>query len=670
MMARHRLMEGFWVLMVLGGVLGGQLEKIAFAQLAEPGKNLATNPSFEDAQEKSPLPAGWNGTPGAFQRDVMVTKSGKASLKYVNTDPKQYLLCSQKVPLVAGYKYRFGAWVKTQDIRGAKSESGATICLEWQGKDGKHLGGAYPSGIKGTKDWTRIEELTRLPEGAASCNVRCYVRPGMAGTAWFDDVEIIRVVDPPMQSVVESPLYRGRITPAGPKELRVRVLWNLADHDLKPQEIRVHADLLGQGNKIVRTAAVPLPEGRPESTDLTVPATGLEPGRYDLAIRLEGPGGKELQTEHHAIECLPSDVKATCAIDEHRRLLVEGKPFFPIGMYFHGMKPEDLELFARSKFNCLMSYAEPNRKQMDLAQKHHLKVIYTLKDLYAPTGPWPIRTTADEEPVVRNRVREFRDHPALLAWYLNDEFSQKYMPQLEAHQRWVTEEDPNHPTWVVLYQYQEVAAYLKTFDVIGTDPYPIPSRPVSSAGQWTAETFRQTGHSRPMWQVPQVFNWANYGKTDTDKQRNRTPTLDEIRSMAWQCIAEGATGLVFYSWMDLKRNPDAPFDSHWEGLKRIAAEVDQWASILLSIEPAPALAVEHERPRWLHWLVRKSGDKLYLFVVNDGDGEGTASFTLPSVPKSVRALGEDRPAAVKETLLSVELPRLAVRCYEIELAHP
>ncbi len=41
-----------------------------------------------------------------------------------------------------------------------------------------------------------------------------------------------------------------------------------------------------------------------------------------------------------------------------------------------------------------------------------------------------------------------------------------------------------------------------------------------------------------------VLYWANYNKTEAEKKRGRTPTYDEVRSMAWQCICEGATGLV------------------------------------------------------------------------------------------------------------------------------
>jgi hypothetical protein len=577
------------------------------------------------------------------------------------------VLCTQKVPVRGGWKCRFGVWIKTEGITG--NESGATICLEWQGKDGKWLGGAYPSGVKGTRAWKRVEGVTRLPDDAVSCQLACYVRQGMTGTAWFDDVELVRVTDPPMQSVLVSPVYRGSVTSEGPKEARVRVRWNLADHDLKVEAIRVQACLTGPENKVLREASGQPGRTPSDHVDLAVSLADLKPGQYDLAVRLENPSGKALQTDHHRIVRLADSQKRKCRIDEHRRLLVDDKPFFPIGMYWSGITPADLEIYAQSKFNCLMPYGSPTRQQMDLAHQHGLKVIYSIKDWYAGSTwcPRSIRTPADEEPMVRARVREFRGHPALLAWYLNDELSQQFMPQLEAHQRWVAQEDPDHPTWVVLYQFREVAAYLNSFDAIGTDPYPIGRKPASMAAQWTAETFRQVERARPMWQVPQIHNWANYAKSEAEKKRGRTPTDDEVRSMAWQCICEGATGLVFYSWFDLKRNPDVPFDVQWAGLKRLAAEIDRMAPILLSIDPVPPIRLEGKAPGWLHWLARSHGGKLNVVAVNDGDGEGTVRFRLPATPKNIRPVSDSRSIPVDGDSLRLELRPLAVACYEIEL---
>jgi hypothetical protein len=637
----------------------------------QSGANLVVNPSFEQADQNRPLPAAWYGDPQVYRLDRQVARSGQASLKYVNDDPQRYVLATQKVPLEPGRKYRFGVWVKTEGITG--EEAGATICMEWQGTDGKWMGGSYPSGVKGTRDWTRVEGVTRVPKEAASSTVLCYVRKGMTGTAWFDDVEVVRVVDPPMRSVLLCPAYRGRITAEGPQEGRVRVRLDLVDYDFKPQELRIHATLQSQtdGKTLWEHEAQPA-ENVEQPTDLEFSTGGLAVGTYELEIELLGPDGKELQTATHRLVRVRDDFQPRCTIDEHRRLLVDGEPFFPIGMYWSSINEEDVKLYAQSKFNCLMPYGSPKREQMDLAEHYGLKVIYSIKDWYAGSHYCPafIKSVDDEEPRVRARVREYRDHPALLAWYLNDELPQRFMPQLEAHQRWVAEEDPGHPTWVVLYQYREVGAYLNTFDVIGTDPYPIGRSPASMAAAWTAETFRQVEDARPIWQVPQLHNWANYHKGEAEK-KSHTPTFDEKRSMAWQCICEGATGLVFYSWYDVKRNPDVPFDEQWDGLKRIAAEIDGLAPVLLSIEPVPDVQVSCDpapdnEPSWLNWTARVHGGKLYLVAVNNGDGEGKVTFTLPGAPRSVHVLSENRSVASNGASFQDEFPRLAVRIYEVE----
>jgi hypothetical protein len=632
------------------------------------GTNVVVNPSFEQAAERGPLPDAWSGNPQVYAREAAAGRNGSACLRFANSDPDRYVLCTQRVPVGPGWKCHFSAWVKTRDVEGP--ETGATICMEWSGPDGRWLGGCYPDGIRGTRDWTRVEGVASLPPQAQNVRLSCYLRRGMTGTAWFDDLELVRVADPPLATMLLAPLYRGRIDDTGPACIRARVRWNLAERGLKPDEVLLRAQLVdAQGKTLNRS------EHRPQGDaplDIVFPSTTLQPGRYRLTIGLFDRAGTRLQEDVLPIARVTSDFRPPCAIDAHRRLLVQGRPFFPIGMYWSSIKEDDLRLFRESKFNCIMPYGTPNRAQMDLAEKYGLRVIYSIKDWYAGSHycPRSIRTQADEEPLVRRRVREMRGHPALLAWYLNDELSQTFLPQLEAHQRWVAEEDPGHPTWAVLYQYREVAAYRNTFDVIGTDPYPIGRKPASMAAAWTAETLRQVDGSRPVWQVPQLHNWANYEKIEANKAKLRTPTFAEVRSMAWQCIAEGATGLVFYSWSDVKRNPDVPFDVQWAGLRRIAAEIDGLAPVLLSVEPAPrirASGATDAQPTWLHTLVRCHQGRLYLVAVNDGDGEGRITWTLPTPPTRVRVRGQATPfAPAGNTFADVWKP-LDVRVYEIEM---
>lgn len=642
----------------------------AFAGLAIANVNLAANPSFEQSKSGK-MPDDWHGDPSVYAVDAQQRHSGTSSLRFVNAAADRYRLCSQQVAVRPGWKCRFGVWVKTRDIRGAGS--GATICLEWRDAKGKWLDGSYPHGIKGTHDWTHIEEIARIPDDAATVTLSCYVRRGMTGMAWFDDVELVRVIDPPMHVIVRSPVYRGWITSQDQQDAQARVKLDLRDYSLRPQDVRLYARLL-DANGATRWQSPPQPGPDSGSAlDVTVPVRDLAPGSYDLELRLTaGPERKVLQATHQQLQRLPDDFRVRCRIDEHCRLLVDEKPFFPLGMYFSGIDEADLKVYSASKFNCLMPYQPPTLKQMDLAQRYGLKVIYSIKDFYFGSAHCPasIHSEAEEESLVRARVREFRTHPALLAWYLNDELPLNYLPRLEAHQRWVAEEDPGHPTWSVLYQVRDVSAYVNTFDCIGSDPYPIGRKPASLAAEWTAETFRQVAGSRPVWQVPQAFNWSNYGEGEVEYRHARTPSYDEERSMAWQCICEGATGLVFYSWPDLKRNPDAPFATHWEGLKRIAAEIDGMAPVLLSVEPAGTVkvrgaAASQDAPHWLHWLSRKHDGKLYLFAANDGDGEGAVRFSLPRATRTIGVLGENRSVSAKGALFQDHFKKLEVHIYEI-----
>jgi len=139
--------------------------------------------------------------------------------------------------------------------------------------------------------------------------------------------------------------------------------------------------------------------------------------------------------------------------------------------------------------------------------------------------------------------------------------------------------------------------------------------------------------------------------------------------MAWQCICEGATGLVFYSWFDVKaRTYDVPFAEQWEELKKIAAEIDAAAPALLSTEPAASVTVRcrPEKPEWLHWLTRSHGGKTVLFVANNGDAEGQATFTFDRDITSVSVPAENRSIQPKGRSFQDEFRKLDVRIYEVK----
>lgn len=146
-------------------------------------------------------------------------------------------------------------------------------------------------------------------------------------------------------------------------------------------------------------------------------------------------------------------------------------------------------------------------------------------------------------------------------------------------------------------------------------------------------------------QVIQAHNPANYGHS------GRTPTLNETRSMVWQAIAVGANGIFFYSYFDIQRNPDVPFETQWSHLSQVSTQVTAFAPCLLSdlgAAPATEFRAAGGEPAWLvtreRWCTESelsgvgdgavllpNGEKaVVVFAVSDGSGGGEVAFGLPA----------------------------------------
>ncbi|MBR1587433.1 MAG: hypothetical protein IJ658_03815 [Kiritimatiellae bacterium] len=597
--------------------------------------------------------AGWR-THGKYAFRAGEGINGTGAFYYENGDPKYYGVPGQKIQLTPGKRYKFSVWIRTEDLTG--DESGASICVEWCGADGKWLGGAYAGGVKGTKFWTKVDCMTPIiPEKAHTFHVAPYVRKGMTGKAWFDDVTVTPV-EPKVVSGVCSTAYRNM---AAAGDVTFRAL--LERNGAVPPERVVFRYLDADGHMRFAPADAKLA--------FTVPVASLKMGRQKVGASAYAADGGLLGTVEMVFTRVAQLPQRTVWFDAQGRTIIDGKPFFPLGMYWGGITTNKLEIYAKGPFNCLMPYASPSSKDlMDLCQAHGIKVIYSVKDIYSGTrwAPKGINTEADEVRYIKDRVTKFKDHPALLAWYLNDEMPLTMLPRLTARRDLMEELDPGHPGWVVLYQYDQIQDYLPSFDVIGTDPYPIP-QPAGRAALWTRATARGTAGCKPLWQVPQAFDWAAYKKTPEEKKKCCAPTEAELRSMCWQCIACGANGLVMYSWFDLWKEPNGvPFARRWAEVCRVGEEIRKFIPVLLADElsgfarpaadssdgPLCVRAWRHEGETWL--LAVNSSDKPLDAQVALSDKCSAATAAFGPAPKLVDGgrklavpLGPLEPALVR-----------------------
>eukprot|EP00039_Didymoeca_costata_P016279 m.287837 g.287837 ORF g.287837 m.287837 type:complete len:666 (+) comp16368_c0_seq9:42-2039(+) len=624
----------------------------------------------------------WYGSSKIYQRQTEVVFDGaEAAMMYNNSDPSVYTTCTQSITdFVPGAVYQLSAFVKAVDIKGA--DSGATVCVEWSDKSG-YIGGCYPNGVKGTTDWTNIKDICSVSDKATSLHISVYVRKGMSGMAYFDDIMLTRVPPgPPLSAIILSPAYRGMITATEPTLVSVMVLCkDELDYDYNTLQAVASIEDMSTGKTIeshtLTSKDIKVGGGTTLKFDIN-PQTGLKQGgKYAVIVRgMNTTTGAVVQEfQYNITRVVDSAPLPTVYIDKDMRLMVEGKPFFPLGLYAGNMNEDDFALFSNSSFNSVMPYDQMNLTQMNWAQKYGIKVAYTVKDDFC-NHSLKCNETHNDVTVITEKIKSFKNHPATLMWYTNDELNLEWLPQLLQHQSLIQTLDWNHPTWSVLYEATELTSYINTFDTVGTDPYPIPTQPLSMVRTYANDTYSLTYGTKAIFEVIQAHNLKNYGH-----ETGRTPTQAEARNMVWQAINHGANGIFFYSYFDIKRNPDVPFETEWARLNTVAKEVVHFESILLTakVENPMVEADTANVSSWLsvrsHQLLDSNAKEYVVFACSDGAGTGKVTFSLPaSISQTIEKVvdeGTTPPTTISsmQRSWSQQINKLDAHMYRVTLSN-
>ena len=594
----------------------------SFSVAALPSENMLANPGFEAGDK---FPSGWTLNPDQklFSIDKTVSHSGNASLLWQSggTD-SPYVLLNQPVKLQTGRLYQFTAWLKTENLIGAQSP-GATVGIDFQDKDGKSVyGGPYPGGLKGTRGWWKLTSYAQVFTNVVGGNFVCYVRKQggkdkktFTGKAWWDDISLRPVT---CQIRMLKPSYK-RILFDGDEKISLEVETWPEDYDLTFKDVKLVVVISeAETKKPVLTKSFDLTK-RQEIVSFSIDK--LKHGKYEVSTALVAKSDSQIlwQPYKYSIYRKPTTAKPKIHFDKHHRCIVDGKPFFPLGVYIRTAKwtgvckyEETLKNLSDSKFNCFINYDKMTNKQMDQAHEAGLKVIYSVIRFYNYLWWSGIPSANDEVRLLKKPIMRLRNHPALLAWYTMDEAGVAHMPQHLAHYEALNEFDPNHPAWMLHNKTCEETVLFDACDVMGTDSYPAPIKPISEVGKATRESFAATRNSRPVWIVPEIMEYrlSKYKDMGTN---NRALTLEEMRCSAWQALCEGANGLVFYSYHTMFQ--DGKLLSQWEGVKQMASEIAEYIPVLLSIEPVPEIIVDGSDK--LNWIAKRKGDTLYIFTVNN-----------------------------------------------------
>ncbi len=586
---------------------------------------IVANGAFEAGADGAV--AGWKAE-GMFSFRAAGGLNGSGALLCENGDPKGEGLTAQEVSLETGRRYRFSVWVRTE----LAGKGGATARMDWFRPDGRLFDWGYADNtVSGTCSWTKVEGVTTpIPEESVKFKLQLVVKKGATGRAWFDNASV-ELLPQTVFSGLASTAYRG-VAASG--DVRFTGLVNPEWEGLVAPD-KVFLNYL-DADGAAKCAAVDA------DFSATLPVSALKLGTQTVVLAAQDGHGDLLGTaglEFTRVETLP---ERTVWFDAQGRTIVDGKPFFPLGMYAGGVSSNVLSYFEGGPFNCLMPYSTPKTTDVwDMCHAKGIKLIHSIATYRASEE-------ADRE-VIEKAVGQFKDHPALLAWYICDERPLSMLPRLVRRRELFERLDPNHPCWAVFYQYDAIQWYMPAFDVVGTDPYPIPDWPFSMAAKWARWARRGTRGCKPLWQVPQAFSFSCYGKKEGVEREVRSPTEPELRSMCWQGIANGANGLILYSWFDLKGEKGGrPFEERWDECRRVVGEIKSHVPVLLDDElHGYATLVPQGEPGPLEEPVairvwRHDGE-IWLLAVNPEEKAAEAEISLSEAASSVTAVFGPEP---------------------------
>ncbi len=613
---------------------------ILLASICE-GVGLVQNGSFETVENGKPV--GWELPPlyRVVDREGM---NGTRGVLFENvSDRKSHGFPKMKLPLEAGKCYEYSIWIKSEN-----ATTRPRIMVEWYDANGKWLGGSYHPVDAGTHDWREVKDKTPpIPSDAKSCFLGFDVAKGGQGKVWFDDVSVKLFEHEPFGGFYSS-CYRDI---ASEGEVVFYAAINLKDHPFAKVMIG-YLDAEGIARHLPATRI------GTDAAILKVNAAHLAKGTHPVMCEVVDGDGTRLGGGSLMFTRVSKLPNRRVWIDSKRRTIVDGKPFFPVGIYLNGVNDKFSQLtnFRTGPFNCIMPYHAPSAQWLDWLRTQGIEVIYPINNIwpwhdYRPKG---VETDDDAQTAVEREVNAVKDHPAILAWYVNDEISIEKFPQLLARQKLLERIDPGHPTWTVLYQVSSIREYYPTFDIIGSDPYPIPHGSIGTVAAWTRTTYNEVMGLKPIWQVPQAFSWGDWSRKKGDTRR--FPTREELDNMTWQCIANGANGIVYWCYRLLYQNGKFRVD-RWADICAAANGVKPYAPVFLSEEDAPKVRGATESLSVRAW--RYQGD-VYLAVVNNTRNPVKGEIGVDNVDGMVlqRLQGYDGCVLRSCENVSVELPGL------------
>ena len=230
----------------------------------------------------------------------------------------------------------------------------------------------------------------------------------------------------------------------------------------------------------------------------------------------------------------------TSALRDDGTLLVNGKPVMPYGFYISTGHTGDMRL------KCVEQVAKIGGTVVHIQGPWHEDTRFL--DKAAELGIWVVAGHVETEAKL-DRVKKFKDHPAIIAWTLFDDANTlSTVEHLTKMNTLVKEIVPHRLTYIPLgTQSRNVLMptddFFRCADFVGWEMYPVANPKAADPSlkatetQMTLVSRAAQKAKRPYWILPQTFKWPG----------SRVPAPDEYRNLCYVGLINGAKGVMPWS---------------------------------------------------------------------------------------------------------------------------
>ena len=416
--------------------------------------------------------------------------------------------------------------------------------------------------------------------------------------------------------------------------------------DYSLDNLKISTNILDENNKIIYTHLNIIPSDYLFTNKLDITNLKLkENSFYQIEGILKSNNGDIEGTDYYTFKKIEK-INRKVKLDEYGRMYVDNELFFPLGIYTLKTTEEHLSYINQTHLNFIMPYDYlVEQSFLNLLQKTQngkIKILYNVKQVYSwnkpDDGTKGCIDLKEEENynIILNTIKKFKDNPLFLGWYVNDEYPICRNNYTRNRTLTFHELDPNHPTVTVLDKSEKILPFLNSTDIMGYDVYPVGRSSISEIREVydkISERYDIIMKAKPMWAVLQVFDWgAYYEKTP------HPPTLQEMRSMAWQGLAAGARGILFYDFHHMfSANDVTPFEPRWKDVIEFTDEIWKYKDLFLSIEKVDTIEyIKNNNVVCKQWKVNNSN---YIAVINLERDNETFKLNLSDKYEIYKELG-------------------------------